>query len=172
MPLTVGGGIRTLDDIRNLLKAGADKVSVNTAAVKDPEFVKRASERFGSQCIVVAIDAKKVQSSKFKIISKLPKDLNKLNYYLNESLDNLNIKQLYAYLFHNFESFKNNHAAIKQLEQFKRKELIRKIGFSLYYPSELDYLFKNNISFDLVQVPYNILDQRFASYFPKLKKRG
>ncbi|OGV99279.1 MAG: imidazole glycerol phosphate synthase subunit HisF [Nitrospinae bacterium RIFCSPLOWO2_02_39_17] len=67
MPLTVGGGIRTLDDIRNLLKAGADKVSINTAAVKDPEFVKRASERFGSQCIVVAIDAKKVQSSKFKI---------------------------------------------------------------------------------------------------------
>lgn len=59
MPLTVGGGIRTLDDIRNLLKAGADKVSVNTAAVKDPEFVKRASERFGSQCIVVAIDAKR-----------------------------------------------------------------------------------------------------------------
>ncbi|MBI3584519.1 MAG: imidazole glycerol phosphate synthase subunit HisF [Nitrospinae bacterium] len=60
MPLTVGGGIRTLDDIRNLLKAGADKVSVNTAAVNDPEFVKRASERFGSQCIVVAIDAKKI----------------------------------------------------------------------------------------------------------------
>lgn len=63
MPLTVGGGIRTLDDIRNLLKAGADKVSVNTAAVKDPEFVKRASERFGSQCIVVAIDAKESQQS-------------------------------------------------------------------------------------------------------------
>ncbi len=63
MPLTVGGGIRTLDDIRNLLKAGADKVSVNTAAVKDPEFVKRASERFGSQCIVVAIDAKKIQKT-------------------------------------------------------------------------------------------------------------
>jgi len=60
MPLTVGGGIRTLDDIRNLLKAGADKVSVNTAAVKDPEFVKRASGRFGSQCIVVAIDAKRI----------------------------------------------------------------------------------------------------------------
>src|SRR3989338_5912308 len=59
MPLTVGGGIRTLEDIRNLLKAGADKVSINTAAVKDPEFVKKASERFGSQCIVVAIDAKR-----------------------------------------------------------------------------------------------------------------
>jgi imidazole glycerol-phosphate synthase subunit HisF len=61
MPLTVGGGVRTLDDIRNLLKAGADKVAINTAAVKDPDFVERAAKRFGCQCIVVAIDAKKVQ---------------------------------------------------------------------------------------------------------------
>lgn len=58
MPLTVGGGIRTIDDIRDLLNAGADKVSINTAAVEDPEFVKRAADKFGSQCIVVAIDAK------------------------------------------------------------------------------------------------------------------
>jgi len=60
MPLTVGGGIRVLDDIRNLLLAGADKVSINTTAVHDPEFIKQASLRFGSQCIVVAIDAKRV----------------------------------------------------------------------------------------------------------------
>lgn len=60
MPLTVGGGIRTLDDIRDLLKAGCDKVSINTAAVKDPFFISRAAERFGSQCVVVAIDAKRV----------------------------------------------------------------------------------------------------------------
>jgi len=59
MPLTVGGGIRTVDDIRNLLLAGADKVSINTAAVENPEFVRRAVEAFGSQCIVVAIDAKR-----------------------------------------------------------------------------------------------------------------
>src|SRR3972149_1367119 len=59
MPLTVGGGIRTLDDIKELLHAGTDKVSINTTAVEDPDFVRRASERFGSQCIVVAIDAKK-----------------------------------------------------------------------------------------------------------------
>jgi cyclase len=58
MPLTIGGGVRTLDDIRKLLLAGADKVSINTAAVKDPDFVRRAAEKFGSQCIVVAIDAK------------------------------------------------------------------------------------------------------------------
>ncbi len=60
IPLTVGGGIRTLEDIRRMLNAGADKVSINSAAVHRPEFVKEAAERFGSQCIVVAIDAKKV----------------------------------------------------------------------------------------------------------------
>ncbi len=60
MPLTVGGGIKVLDDIRSLLLAGADKVSINTTAVHDPEFIKAASLKFGSQCIVVAIDAKRV----------------------------------------------------------------------------------------------------------------
>ena len=60
MPLTVGGGIKTLDDIRDLLRAGCDKVSINTTAVKDPYFISRAAEKFGSQCIVVAIDAKRV----------------------------------------------------------------------------------------------------------------
>jgi cyclase len=63
MPLTVGGGIRTIDDIRDLLKAGSDKVSINTAAVKDPYFISRAAEKFGTQCIVVAIDAKRVHGS-------------------------------------------------------------------------------------------------------------
>lgn len=59
MPLTVGGGVRTIEDIRNLLHAGADKVSINTTAVNDPDFVRRAADRFGSQCIVVAVDAKR-----------------------------------------------------------------------------------------------------------------
>ena len=60
MPLTVGGGVRTIEDVRNLLNAGADKVSVNSAAVRDPEFITAASRRFGAQCIVVAIDPKRV----------------------------------------------------------------------------------------------------------------
>jgi cyclase len=63
MPLTVGGGIKTLEDIRDLLNSGCDKVSVNTTAVKDPYFIKRASERFGSQCIVVAVDAKRINGT-------------------------------------------------------------------------------------------------------------
>jgi cyclase len=64
MPLTVGGGIRSLPDIRELLKAGADKVSLNTAAVQDPELIRRSAERFGSQCIVLAIDAKRRAASR------------------------------------------------------------------------------------------------------------
>jgi cyclase len=73
MPLTVGGGVREIQDIRDLLNAGADKVSINTAAVNRPEFVKEAAERFGSQCIVVAIDAKRrneVKSQKSKVKSQ------------------------------------------------------------------------------------------------------
>jgi cyclase len=66
MPLTVGGGIRTMDDIRALLKAGTDKVSINTAAIEEPGFVKKASRRFGSQCIVVAIDAKRKNENNVK----------------------------------------------------------------------------------------------------------
>jgi len=63
MPLTVGGGVREVEDIRNLLNAGADKVSINTAAVHRPEFVQEAAQRFGTQCIVVAIDARRVPES-------------------------------------------------------------------------------------------------------------
>ena len=62
MPLTVGGGVRSVDDIRKLLLAGADKVSINTSAVKNPDFVAEAADKFGDQCIVVAIDAKKVSA--------------------------------------------------------------------------------------------------------------
>jgi cyclase len=69
MPLTVGGGVRSIDDIRNLLLAGADKVSINTAAVKDRGFVKAAAEKFGSQCVVVAVDAKRVAPERWEIFT-------------------------------------------------------------------------------------------------------
>ena len=70
MPLTVGGGIRELEDIRQLLKAGADKVSMNTAAVERPALIQESSERFGNQCIVVAIDAKRVASDEWPVTRK------------------------------------------------------------------------------------------------------
>jgi cyclase len=69
IPLTVGGGIRKLADIRTMLNAGADKIAINTAAVFNPEFVKEASDHFGSQCIVVAIDAKQVSEQKWEIFT-------------------------------------------------------------------------------------------------------
>jgi len=72
MPLTVGGGVRTLEDVRTLLRAGADKVSINTAAVTDRSFVARAAEKFGNQCIVVAIDAKKVTGDRDAVSTETP----------------------------------------------------------------------------------------------------
>ncbi len=69
MPLTVGGGVRTVDDIRKLLLAGADKASINTAAVTRPDFVREAAEKFGSQCVTVAIDAKQVSPGKFEVFT-------------------------------------------------------------------------------------------------------
>jgi cyclase len=69
MPLTVGGGVRVNEDIRKLLLAGADKVSINTAAVKRPEFVREAAEKFGTQCIVVSVDAKQVSPGKYEIFT-------------------------------------------------------------------------------------------------------
>ncbi|HVZ70055.1 MAG TPA: imidazole glycerol phosphate synthase subunit HisF [Rhizomicrobium sp.] len=69
MPLTVGGGVRSLEDIRALLLAGADKVAVNTEAVRRPEFIREAAEKFGSQCIVAAIDAKQTAPGKFEVFT-------------------------------------------------------------------------------------------------------
>jgi cyclase len=69
MPVTVGGGVRSLEDIRKLLLAGADKVSINTAAVNNPDFVREAARKFGSQCIVVSIDAKSTGPDKFEIFT-------------------------------------------------------------------------------------------------------
>mgnify|MGYP006281337519 CR=1 FL=1 len=83
MPLTVGGGVRTTDDIRKLLLAGADKVSINTAAVHNRDFVREAAEKFGSQCIVVAIDAKAVAPGKWELFThggRKPTGLDAVDY--------------------------------------------------------------------------------------------
>ncbi len=69
VPLTVGGGVRTIEDIKNLLNAGADKVSINTAAVSNENLVKESAEKFGSQCIVIAVDAKKVNNDKWEVFT-------------------------------------------------------------------------------------------------------
>jgi cyclase len=83
MPLTVGGGVRSIEDIRQLLLAGADKVSIMTAAVKDPELVRAAAEKFGSQCIVVAVDAKLTEAGLFQVFThggREPTDLGAVDW--------------------------------------------------------------------------------------------
>src|SRR5580765_4706925 len=69
MPLTVGGGIRTVEDIRTMLKAGADKTSINTSAIENPDLIRAGAEKFGSQCIVVSIDAKRVRPNRWEVFS-------------------------------------------------------------------------------------------------------
>ena len=69
MPLTVGGGIRTMDDMQTMLRAGADKISINSAALADPELIRQGAEKFGSQCIVVSIDAKRVAADRWEVFS-------------------------------------------------------------------------------------------------------
>ena len=85
VPLTVGGGVRSIQDIRNLLMAGADKVSINTAAIKNPDLIKEAALQFGSQCIVVAIDVKHVASNKWGVFThggREPTELDALEFAL------------------------------------------------------------------------------------------
>jgi aryl-alcohol dehydrogenase-like predicted oxidoreductase len=107
------------------------------------------------------------------IISKLPScNFGQVERIFRESLERLCLPNIYGYLIHDFNFFLKNINLLDFLRNLKAQNKIEKIGFSLYYPSEISYLLKNNINIDLVQVPYNIFDQRFASVFPLLKRRG
>lgn len=106
----------------------------------------------------------------FHIISKLPKcELSEVENILNSSLLKLNIDAFYGYMIHNFQYYIKNPDIWNILETLKSNGKIEKIGISLYYPYELEYLIKNGIKMDLIQVPYSIFDQRFEQYFSKLK---
>lgn len=83
IPYTVGGGIRTVDDMRRLLEGGADKISINTAAVKNADIIKESSEKFGSQCIVIAIDAKRIRTEDTSDIRHPTSDIDKWEIYIN-----------------------------------------------------------------------------------------
>lgn len=86
MPVTVGGGVRTIEDIRKLLLSGADKVAMNTSAVKDPDFISRAADKFGNQCIVVSVDAKNVGEGHWEIFThggRTPTGLDAIEFAIN-----------------------------------------------------------------------------------------
>lgn len=110
---------------------------------------------------------------KFKIISKLPKcKYGKVEQIFESSLNNLGLYMIYGYLIHSFESYKKDKRIWNEVKKLKNVGKIGRIGFSLYYPQELEYLFEHKVYFDIVQVPYSIFDQRFEPYFIELKRRN
>lgn len=114
----------------------------------------------------------KQEEKSFNIISKLPSIDTNTQKYFYESLNNLNITKMYAYLIHHFDFFKNNENIWDKLTKLKNEKKVDKIGFSLYYPEELEYILNKNILPDIIQVPYNIFDQRFEKYFSLCKEKN
>jgi aryl-alcohol dehydrogenase-like predicted oxidoreductase len=107
----------------------------------------------------------------FNIVSKYPdKQQTAVAQVVEESLARLEVKSLYGYLFHSFDTYRQNPELWKEFEAIKELKKVRKIGFSLYYPSELDMLLHDKIRFDIVQLPYSIFDRRFECYFSLLKE--
>lgn len=109
----------------------------------------------------------------FDVINKISKsNINSTIESFKQSLKYLNLQSIYALLYHDFESFKHQQQTIFDFYRLKDDSYIKKLGFSLYYPYQLDYLFENNISFDIIQIPYSIFDRRFESYFEILKRKN
>ncbi|MDP1815388.1 MAG: aldo/keto reductase [Leadbetterella sp.] len=107
----------------------------------------------------------------FNIVTKLSSEVQFIKKEIQNSLINLNVETIYACLFHDFKSFVNNEDHYSELKKAKEIGLVKKIGFSVYFPDELEYLLKNKINFDIVQLPYNLFDRRFETLFGILKER-
>ncbi len=111
-------------------------------------------------------------NTSFKIVTKLSGKEESVEKTVGNSLEKLGQKKIYGCLFHNFETYREQPQLLADLQKLKIEGKISRIGFSLYYPQQAEYLLENNIGFDLVQVPYSLFDQRFETVFPKLKKAG
>jgi aryl-alcohol dehydrogenase-like predicted oxidoreductase len=109
----------------------------------------------------------------FKIVSKSPKcEIEEMENIFYSSIKQLGINAFYGYLIHSFDHYRKFPEIWNILEKLKSNKKINKIGFSLYYPSELDYILENKLNIDIIQVPYSIFDQRFGPYFQELKIKG
>jgi len=111
-------------------------------------------------------------SGKFRIVSKYPQGSGAVGDVFSESLKRLGTSKLYGYLLHHFSAFKKDRAVWKGFLDLREKGLVEKIGFSLYSPSELEILLRENVDFSILQFPRNILDRSFDPYFKELKDRG
>lgn len=115
----------------------------------------------------------KKNNANFKIISKLPtiNTSKGIERFVYKSLSRLNTDYIYGYLIHEFGSFLKNASIWDTLENFKKRGIIKKVGFSIYTPRELEIIFKEKIDFDIIQIPYSIFDRRFENFFPIIKKK-
>ncbi len=109
----------------------------------------------------------------WKVVTKITKqNIERLTDSVIESCSRLNLKKLYGILYHDFLSYKEHPESYSELEKLQNKGVVEKIGFSLYHPEELEYLFENKVNFNIIQIPYNVFDQRFEKYFEELYKRN
>ena len=130
----------------------------------DTSAVYGNSEEILSRCIT--------PDEKFNIVSKYPECKIAVGEMFNRSLNRLKVKRLYGYLLHHFSVFKNNPKVWEEFVALKESGKVKKIGFSLYSPQELDYILEQGTHFDLIQVPFNIFDKRFLPYFDELHDKG
>jgi len=142
------------------------KKILNTANKFDIKYIDTAQDYGDSEKKIG-----KHEKSNFEIITKISKDVhpNDVINSIKESLKRLKVKKINGVLIHSFNHYVENSEVYNNLIDLKNIGLIQKTGFSLYYPDELKYLLENNISFDFIQIPYNILDRRFEPYFKDLK---
>ncbi|MBQ3608569.1 MAG: aldo/keto reductase [Bacteroidaceae bacterium] len=108
----------------------------------------------------------------FKIVSKYPKCDKSVKECFDQSLKDLKVERLYGYLLHHFSVYQENPTMWKDMLALKYSGKVKKVGFSLYSPSELEIILNDNIEFDIIQIPYNIFDRQFESYFSLLKEKG
>jgi len=113
----------------------------------------------------------KSSKDQFKILSKLSDDQTNVQKSFHQSLARLGLKKIYGFLVHHFEAFVARPKVWEELCVLKRMGLVKKVGFSLYHPQELEQLWERGIDADIVQIPFSILDQRFSDYLPEMKKR-
>jgi aryl-alcohol dehydrogenase-like predicted oxidoreductase len=127
---------------------------------------------YGDSEFVIGSVLKKIKK-KFKIITKYSESAkDRPMFSIDSSLQCLRVEKIYGYLFHNYSTFQKHPDYIDDFIKIKKLGKAEKIGFSLYYPTEAEYILKNNIPCDIVQVPYNIFDQRFGNIFPALRARN
>lgn len=145
---------------------------LNTAYEFGIDTIDTASA-YGSSENVIGHWIKK-NNKPIKLVSKLTPGttVNHIEKQFIHSLDRLGVNELYGYLVHHIEDYFNAPELFEQISDLKMKGLVRKVGFSLYEPKQLERLLNDNVQFDLIQVPYNVLDRRFNKYFQILKERN